>query len=374
MPLSLTATLNGLLSSGRLAAGLVSLAALPLPGLAAGAAPPSPAPQAAPVAPPVQVAPGAAAPQPYPPLSDEAFAALLQGVDPEVLGQACLQAIQEDRRDRLRQLQERILALHPSPQPLEVVFGDAELLLACKAPAAALTVLDRFGPGPGPKRTQWLLLQWRAATDALDHRLAALALERLTAGLPARLEALPLTLQRREDGTVVSRPALEVFAGHLESMGFPRAAAEVLLASRLPGVPGALRLQQAVRLHPDLPAAEREALFEAALEQAAAEGAWGLVAELLDEQAALPSALAVERRLRLSPRLDDAYGEWRMRQGDPASLERVRQLERQLRSPRSAGGHAPGEPSQEATQPVPATVAPAIPAQVPLPSSTPVQP
>jgi len=369
MPLSLTATRNGLLRPGRLTAALVSLAALPLPGLPAGAAPNSPAPQVAPVA-----GPAAAAPQPFPPLTDEAFAAMLQGGDPEVLGRACLQAIQEDRRDRLGQLKERILALHPSPQPLEVVFGDAELLLACKAPAAALTVLDRFGPGPGPKRTRWLLLQWRAATDALDHRLAALALERLTAGLPERLEALALTLQRREDGTVVSRPALDVFAGHLESMGFPRAAAEVLLASRLPGVAGALRLQQAVRLHGDLPAAEREALFEVALEQAAAEGAWGLVAELLDEQAALPSALAVERRLRLSPRLDDAYGEWRMRQGDPAALERVRQLERQLRSPRGAGGHAPGEPSEEATQPVPATVAPAIPAQVPLPSSTPVQP
>jgi hypothetical protein len=233
-----------------------------------------------------------------------------------------------------------------------VVLGDAEVLIACKAPEAALRVLDRYGPAPGRRRDQWLLLQWRAATDALDHRRAALALERLTAGRPERLEALALTLQRREDGTVVSRPALDLLAGHLESRGLPRAAGEVLLASRLPGVAGALRLQQAFRLLLDLPAEEREALLEAALEQAAAEGAWGLVTELLDEQATLPSARAVERRLRLSPRLDDAYGEWLLRQGDPTSLERSRELERRLRSPRTPGGHAPP--------------APAVPAEVPM--------
>lgn len=364
-----TATVIGCLRGFRcrLAAGLVGLVAVPVAVLPAGAVPDAatartppaqsaPAPGAAAASP---AGPAVAAPQPFPPLSDEAFAALLLGEDPEVLGQACLQAIQEDRKERLRQLQDRLLALHPAPQPLAVVLGDAEVLLACKAPEAAMKVLDRFGPGAGPRRDQWLLLQWRAATDALDHRRAALALERLTAGRPARLEALPLTLQRREDGSVVSRPALDVLAGHLESMGMPRAAAEVLLASRLPGVAGALRLQQAVRLLQDLPAAEREALFEAALEQAAAEGAWGLVAELLDEQAAVPSARAVERRLRLSPRLDDAYGEWLLRRSDPAALERTRQLERQLRSPRADGGHAPPAPAGELA---------------PLPSSTPVQP
>jgi hypothetical protein len=252
-----------------------------------------------------------------------------------------------------------------------VVRGDAEVLIACKAPEAALRVLDRYGPAPGRRRDQWLLLQWRAATDALDHRRAALALERLTAGRPERLEALALTLQRREDGTVVTRPALDVLAGHLEARGLPRAAGEVLLASRLPGVAGALRLQQAFRLLPDLPAEEREALLEAALEQAAAEGAWGLVTELLDEQATLPSARAVERRLRLSPRLDDAYGEWLLRQGDPTSLERTRQLELLLRSPRTAGGHAPPDPAKAAAQSLPQPAAPAVPAEVPMSPSPP---
>ena len=65
-----------------------------------------------------------------------------------------------------------------------------------------------------------------------------------------------------------------------------------------------------------------------------------MVSDLLDAQAALPSSRALARRLRLSPRLDDAYGEWLLLQGDPAAGQRVRELERQLRSPRAPGGHA----------------------------------
>ncbi|HYP03188.1 MAG TPA: hypothetical protein VER57_01420, partial [Cyanobium sp.] len=357
MPLSVNAAGTVAGATAWLVTGLLSLGtALPAGALPPGAVPatgPRPTPPVQPAPAPVPVPTAAPPPPPFAPISDEAFAALLKGEDPEALGQACLQAIQEDRKERLRQLQDRLQLLHPAPQPLAVVLGDAEVLLACKAPEAALKVLDRYGPAPGPRRDQWLLLQWRAASDALDHRRAALALERLTAGRPERLEALALTLQRREDGTVVSRPALDVLAGHLEARGLPRAAGEVLLASRLPGVAGALRLQQAFRLLPDLPTEEREALLEAALEQAAAEGAWGLVTELLDQQAALPSARAVERRLRLSPRLDDAYGEWLLRQGDPASLERARQLELRLRSPRTAGGHAPPDPAAVPMSPSP---------------------
>jgi len=387
MPLSVTAagTAQGTASgnaTGRsvvllrgLATGLLSLAAavptaaVPAVAVPASAVPATGARQTLPaqtgpaaVAAPATAGPAGAGPasteaapaqSPFAPISDEAFATLLKGEDPEALGQACLQAIQEDRMERLRQLQERLQGLHPAPQPLAVVLGDAEVLLACKAPEAAMTVLDRYGPSPGPRRDQWLLLQWRAATDALDHRRAALALERLTAGRPERLEALALTLQRREDGSVVSRPALDVLASHLEARGLPVAAAEVLLASRLPGVAGAHRLQQAARLLQNLPAEEREALLEAALEQAAAVGAWGLVTDLLDQQAALPSARAVERRLRLSPRLDDAYGEWLLRRTEPTSLERTRQLERQLRSPRSSGGHGPPAPPEETSPPPP---------------------
>jgi hypothetical protein len=207
-------------------------------------------------------------------------------------------------------------------------------------------VLDRHGPGPGPRRRSWLLLQWRAAAAALDHRRAVLALERLGGGSPARLQEIALPLRRDEDGSVVSRPALDVLAGHLEARGHPRAAAEVLLAAPLPGAAGAERLGEAVRLLGDAPAEERDTLLEAALEQAAAAGAWGLVGELLDRQAGIPAARAraIERRLRLSGRLDDAYGEWLLRREDPDAAGRARELEGRLRSPREPGGHAPPTP------------------------------
>ena len=141
---------------------------------------------------------------------------------------------------------------------------------------------------------------------------------------------------------MVSRSALVLLADHLESRGLEPKAAELLLDAPLAGSAGAARLQEVVRLAKDRSPAERDALLEEAMALAAAEGAWGLAAQLLDLQIGFGSQRAVERRLRLSPRIDDAYGEWRLRREDPFSAERSQELERQLRSPRSAGGHAPG--------------------------------
>ena len=47
---------------------------------------------------------------------------------------------------------------------------------------------------------------------------------------------------------------------------------------------------------------------------------------------------AAERRLRLSRGIDDAYAEWLLGR---TAQSRQAELERQLRSPRSPGGHAP---------------------------------
>jgi hypothetical protein len=250
-----------------------------------------------------------------------------------------------------------------------VVLANAEVLLRCRQPTAALTVLDRISPAAGAERLQWLLLQWRAAQAALDHRRAALALERLTAARPERLEALQLPVLRREDGSVVSRPAIDLLAEHLQGRGFPQAAAQLLLASQDPGTAGAQRRLQALALLQQLPVREREALLEASLDQAAAVGAWGLVAELLDAQAALPSERARQRRLRLSPRIDDAYGEWLMLRQDPAAARRSAELERQLRSPRAPGGHnaAAEDGSKEASD----EASPAAPAASPALSPAP---
>lgn len=292
--------------------------------------------------------------EPPPLLSEKAFADLLYDGDLEQLDAACRQSAEAGLGERLRPLQQRLLTIHPAPQPLEVVLANADVLLSCRAPSQAMDVLNRFGPAAGAERVQWLQLQWRAASAGLDHRRAALALERLRQESGTSLEAITLPLQRRDDGTVISRSALELLALHLESRGFPRVGGELLVRARQGGLAGALRLQQAVALLAELPAPQREALLEAALDQAAAAGAWGLVAELLDTQAALPSERAVERRLRLSGRLDDAYGEWRWRREDPASAPRTRQLEIQLRSPRDPGSHAADLPVP-ATEPAPTT-------------------
>ncbi len=289
-------------------------------------------------------------------LTDAEFSDLLRDGDLEQLDAACRQSAEADQLERLRQLQQRLLTLHPAPQPLEVVLANADVLLSCRAPSEAMDVLNRYGPAAGAERVQWLQLQWRAAAAGLDHRRAALALERLRKESGTSLDDIALPLQRREDGTVISRPALELLALHLESRGFPRVGGELLVRARQGGLGGALRLQQAVGMLAELPASQREALLEAALEQAAAAKAWGLVAELLDTQAALPSERAVARRLRLSGRIDDAYGEWRWRREDPAAAPRSRQLEIRLRSPRDPGGHAADLP---------------VPAPTPTPAPTP---
>jgi len=283
---------------------------------------------------PAPMGPVPMAPVPVAPIDAATFAALLRTGTLGELDIACARVMAVEDRPRLRQLQQRLLEVVPWPQSLDEVLANADVLIRCRAPQAALSVLNRYGSAPGPGRVQWLLMQWRAASSALDHRRAALALERLSANQPGGLAALALPLQRRPDGTVVTRPALDVLAGHLESRGFHQSAAAMLLAAGTPGRPRAERVQQAVALLKELPPEQREELLESALNEAAAAGAWGLVTELLRAQAALPGSRGRERLLRLSPRLDDAYGEWWLRRWNPAD-PRVQELERQLRAPDS---------------------------------------
>lgn len=314
---------------------------------------PSPALAASPLAPPGSpVDPGAS--------PELALKSVLASNDLALLNRACLQAARADQVASLQQLRQRLLAVKPAPQPLAVVLTNAEALVSCRAPDDALSVLNRYGPAPGHERTLWLLAQWRAADAGLHHRLAAEALLRLAEGRLASLEGLALTLQVRRDGSRVTRPALDVLADHLVVLGQDQQAAAALLAGRPGGQQGAERLQRAAALLVGLALAERNQLLETALDQAAAAGAWGLAAELLRDQRALLLAAGAnaqrpsERFLRLSRRVDDAYGEWQL--GRPASggqspgrqdsqgLARQQQLEQQLRSPRESGGHAASRP------------------------------
>lgn len=296
---------------------------------------------------------------PAPVISEAEFQELLRTAGLDRLDVLCRQLVEAGDDTRLRLLRDRLLTIHPAPQPLAVVLANAEVLLSCRMPDGALTVLDRIGPARGAEQVQWLTLQWRAANAAMDHRRAALALERLSAERPAQLENLLLPLQQRSDGTWTSRSALEVLASHLESAGQTTQAAGLLLLSRNQDAPAAERLAAAARLLAGLPVDQREPLFERALEQAAAAGAWGLVGDLLAAQASLPSspeaaARTAERRLRLSRRLDDAYGEWRalVQTADPAGEERRQTLQRQLRSPQAPGGHAESLPAPAALPPL----------------------
>ena len=294
--------------------------------------------------------PGPSAPE-LPGSTPEAqFQELLVKGDLQALNLACQEAVRFDFVTRLRLLRARLLTIAPAPQPLPVVLTNANALLSCRAPDAALTVLNRISPAPGPERDQWLVQRWRAAQAGLHHRLAAESLELLAAGQPVKLETVALPLQVRDDGSLATRPALDVYADLLEVLGRRQEAAAALLAGQMPGQPAAERLQRAVALLQELPWQQRDALIERALDQAAAAQAWGLAAALLDdqrrlvEQAGTPADRARSRLLVLSRRVDDAYSEWRLRRQDPQQVARTEELQRQLRSPRAPGGHATTQP------------------------------
>lgn len=299
----------------------------------------------------------AAARRVAPSQSEQALAALLRSGGVEQLAPLCAPLVATGDTRSLQRVQARLLALTPAPQPLPVVLAQAEVLLRCQAPQAALRMLERYGPAAGAERRQWLLLRWRAANAGCDHRLAAAALEDLAGGDPASLAALELPVASAADGKLHTRAALDLLAEHLQALGEPRAAAEVLLASPTPGAASARRIARAVALLPQLPLGDQVRLLEQALDLAAAAGAWGLVSELLDQQLALPPASATAaararaaaRRLRLSRRLDDAYGEWNLLRRAGRDQRRTADLERQLRSPRRASG--PSSPTPPALQP-----------------------
>ncbi|MFM7753158.1 MAG: hypothetical protein ACKO58_02005 [Cyanobium sp.] len=272
---------------------------------------------------------------------------------PPVLAESALEQCRALRqRGDLTALRERQAHLQAglAAQPDQAqALATAEALLACGASQAALALLERVGPVGDDARESWLLLQWRAAHGGLHHARAVDALALLADGDLSRLETmqLPVAEPDRADRPPRQRVALDLLADHLVSLEAHRQAAEVLLASREPGAATAARWGRAVLLATHLPPQQRDAIMERALEQAAAAEAWGLVAALLDQQLAEgvgdeASRRALERRLRLSERMDDAYGEWlqRRRLGDPSQDTRVLILEEQLRSPHQDGGHA----------------------------------
>jgi len=240
-----------------------------------------------------------------------------------------------------------LMVVAPSPQPFAVVMANARALMACKAPDSTQIVLSRFGPGPGWQRREWLLLSWQSASAALDQDRAVLALRRLADGDLTRLETELLIVGQSDEGLPLTRSALDLLANHEIAAGRPEAAVTVLLAGRTPGVVASRRLGQVAELLAPLDPKRGDLLLEAALDQAAAEQAWGLAEELLRLQLRLAlqhggdADRPRERLRRLASRVDDRLTLLELEQISPDfDPQRLQDLEDQLRSPRAAGGHA----------------------------------
>lgn len=283
----------------------------------------------------------------HPGLARAAAAAPLPGDLPTLLS-SCRQARLAGRVDRLRLLRQRLLQVSQPPQPFPQLLLASEALLECQAPTAALKVLDGYGPAPGSERRLWLVQQWRAASAGLVHDRAAQALLRLQSLERVDLESftIPVGPAPAAGARPHLRFALDLLVDDLEALGRQGQAAALLLAARQPGEARARRLRRGVLIWTEASLAERDRWLDIALEEAAAAGAWSLASDLLDDQVLLhlqagedPSR-ALQRRLRLSERLDDAYGAWRLRRHDPLDRTRADALERQLRSPAAPGGHA----------------------------------
>ena len=281
------------------------------------------------------------------PMSLEAFEAVLGKGGIDQLSAACADSDRFGLQDRLRLLRNRLMLVAPSPQPFAVVMANARALMACKAPDSTQIVLSRFGPGPGWQRREWLLLSWQAASAALDQDRAVLALRRLADGNLTRLDNELLIVGQSEDGLPLTRSALDLLANHEIAAGRPEAAVTVLLAGRTPGVVASRRLGKIAELLAPLDPERSDLLLEAALDQAAAEQAWGLAEELLRLQLRLAlqrggdADRPRERLRRLASRVDDRLTLLELEQISPDfDPQRLQDLEDQLRSPRAAGGHA----------------------------------
>jgi hypothetical protein len=192
-----------------------------------------------------------------------------------------------------------------------------------------------------------LLLSWQSASAALDQDRAVLALRRLADGDLTRLETELLIVGQSDEGLPLTRSALDLLANHEIAAGRPEAAVTVLLAGRTPGVVASRRLGQVAELLAPLDPKRGDLLLEAALDQAAAEQAWGLAEELLRLQLRLAlqhggdADRPRERLRRLASRVDDRLTLLELEQISPDfDPQRLQDLEDQLRSPRAAGGHA----------------------------------
>ncbi len=281
------------------------------------------------------------------PMPEEAFATVLIEGGLEELQLVCEESARFGVNERLQLLRDRLMLVAPAPQSFDVVMANAKALMSCKAPDSAQVVLSRYGPGPGRRRREWLLLSWQAASAALNQERIVLALLRLADGDLGRLDAEQLVVGLDEEGLPKTRSALDLLAEAQIASGQPEQAVITLLAGRTPGGIAARRLGLAAELLDEIESERSTALIEAALDQAAAVQAWNQAEDLLRLQLRLELARGGsgerprERLRRLATRVDDRFTLLDLDQDLPgASLEQQQQLQQELRSPRAPGGHA----------------------------------
>ncbi|MCB4407416.1 hypothetical protein [Synechococcus sp. MU1642] len=278
-------------------------------------------------------------------MREEPFQTALASMDVAETEQACLDPRIANSDGRRQALRDRLLALHPVIDSLELVLANAEALMSCGAPEASAVVLNRYNPRAGNERRQWLVLRWRAAAAALDHRQAALALRRLVDGNLSALDAPLFPDQLLPD----QGNGLDQLALHEAALGRNAVAVEVQLLGDLKGLQGAKRLARAAQWLDADHFEQADQLLETALDQAAVAEAWGLAMDLLHQQLQLQVAAGGDgerprqRMQRLATVLNDRYALQQLNpEAEPDPL---------LRSPRDPGGHADVRPSAVAPSP-----------------------
>ena len=100
------------------------------------------------------------------PMAEESFQTLLLEGTLAELEQGCVEAAAFGLSDRQQQLRDRLISFNRTPQTMDEVLTNARVLLTCRSPDGARTVLSRYLPGFGAERERWLRLSWQAADAA----------------------------------------------------------------------------------------------------------------------------------------------------------------------------------------------------------------
>ncbi len=275
------------------------------------------------------------------PISETSYKQILQDGGIDELLMACEDASKFSLDSRLRELSYRLTTLFPQPLPVEVVIANAQALLACKAPDSAQKILSNFSSPSGLNRREWLIVSWQAANASMDHLNAALALRELVQGKVKELDKEQLVVSLLEDGSSLTRSALDLLADHEISLGQWESAAKVLMAGRKRGSVGVRRMALASQLLERLSDDQRQSMLEIALENAAKDKAWWLASDILKLQLILDikaggEGVVLRNRLeKLAKELDDSYTLWEIISTDVSRKEEAARLKNQLWSPRN---------------------------------------